>query len=337
MNVLSFPSCSRWSRNNKVKRPRLLGACSLPVTVTLICFLLIFPCEAFLPKYSPHWHKFPPIRMIIDCEKGHLLLPSSSLRPPFTSPLPLSPSPLPSHSSSSPLRERKSNVLSTIASAALSFSVWFTLIAGIGSTNLEESSQSASITTQRTLPTFQLRPAAAVAATDPSWTDRNRLVADAWRSVDELFYDRTFNGQDWFALRQKAVKQSFSSDESAYESIKKMLAPLGDQYTRYLPPSSYSVLVNSAMGELTGVGVGLALTDDGYVKITSLEDAGPAKNSGLQVGDIIIDVDGTKTEGLSAEEVAGILRGRMDTKASLRVMREGGKPWTLQSYGNRLN
>ena len=45
-------------------------------------------------------------------------------------------------------------------------------------------------------------------ATD-QWTDRNRLAADAWRAVDEIYYDRTFGGNDWFQLRQDIVKKSY--------------------------------------------------------------------------------------------------------------------------------
>jgi hypothetical protein len=44
---------------------------------------------------------------------------------------------------------------------------------------------------------------------DDSWTDRNRLAADAWRAVDEIYYDRTFGGNDWFKLRQEIVKKNY--------------------------------------------------------------------------------------------------------------------------------
>ena len=87
---------------------------------------------------------------------------------------------------------------------------------------------------------------------DSVWTDRNRLAAETWRSVDEIFYDRTFNGQDWFKLRQQLVKKDFKTDEEVYDGIQKMLDMLGDKYTRYLTPAKYDALVNSAQGELTG-------------------------------------------------------------------------------------
>lgn len=169
-----------------------------------------------------------------------------------------------------------------------------------------------------------LLPAEIANAQDSSvvWTDRQRLAAEAWRSVDDLFYDRTFNGQDWFQLRQSVVNQAYNTDDEVYKSLQAMLVKLGDKYTRYLTPAQYSVILNSALGELTGVGVEL-LGVDGKVKITNIEDDSPAKDSGIQIGDIIINVDGTDTTALMPEEVAGLIRGKKGTKASLRVLHNG--------------
>lgn len=147
-----------------------------------------------------------------------------------------------------------------------------------------------------------------VRADDDAWTDRNRLAAEVWRKVDESFYDRSFGGHDWFSLRQQMVKRSYGSDEEVYKQIQDSLQQVGDKYTRYLPPAQYSVLMNSAMGELCGIGAELELTPDGRVKIINLQPDSPAAASGLQVGDIILNVDGSDTTGLSPEEVAALLR-----------------------------
>ena len=89
------------------------------------------------------------------------------------------------------------------------------------------------------------------------WTDKNRLAAEAWRAVDEIYYDRTFNGNDWFKLRQEIVKKEYKTDEEVYKNIATMLTKLGDKYTRFLAPAQYTALMNSAQGELTGVGLEL--------------------------------------------------------------------------------
>ena len=92
------------------------------------------------------------------------------------------------------------------------------------------------------------------------WTDQNRLAAEAWRAVDEIYYDRTFNGNDWFKLRQEIVKKDYKTDEEVYKNIAAMLTKLGDKYTRFLAPAQYTALMNSAQGELTGVGLELQVS-----------------------------------------------------------------------------
>ena len=75
----------------------------------------------------------------------------------------------------------------------------------------------------------------------------------AWRIVDNNFFDRTFNNQDWFAIRQDAVvKKKYKNMEEARSAIDKMVSSLGDKYTRYLPPAKYRSIVDSATGTLAG-------------------------------------------------------------------------------------
>lgn len=106
---------------------------------------------------------------------------------------------------------------------------------------------------------------------DDTWTDRNRLASEVWRKVDESYYERTFGGQDWFALRQEIVKRKYNSDEDVYKALQTMLLKIGDKYTRYLPPAQYNALMNSALGELVGIGVELEATSEGNVKIINLQ------------------------------------------------------------------
>lgn len=167
--------------------------------------------------------------------------------------------------------------------------------------------------------TMGFNPPVAISA---DWSDRNRLAAETWRVVDESYVDRSFNGKDWFKLRQEVVKRDYKTDDEVYGALKSMLINLGDPYTRYLPPAQYTALINSATGELTGVGLELlGNVDDGSVRVVNVADGSPAIGSGILPGDILENVDGTSTKGLSPEEVAALIRGKQNTKASLRVNR----------------
>ena len=118
-------------------------------------------------------------------------------------------------------------------------------------------------------------PSTSIAA-DLAWTTRNRLAAETWRAVDENFLDRTFNKQDWLKLRMSVVKKQYSTDEEVYESLRDMLSKLGDRYTRYLPPAKYTALMNSATGDVTGVGLELAMLEDGSVQVNNIAEGSPA-------------------------------------------------------------
>ena len=85
-----------------------------------------------------------------------------------------------------------------------------------------------------------------------SMSPEQRFVAEAWRVVDNAYIDRTFNGRDWFKMRQDGVTKKYESTDEARVEVEGMLGSLGDRYTRYLPPA------NAATGNLYGVGVELA-------------------------------------------------------------------------------
>jgi len=57
------------------------------------------------------------------------------------------------------------------------------------------------------------------------------------------------------------------------------------------------------------------------VQIVQVFEESPAQGSGMAAGDVVANVDGSATAGLSAEEVAALMRGKKGTKASVRVTR----------------
>jgi carboxyl-terminal processing protease len=170
-------------------------------------------------------------------------------------------------------------------------------------------------------------PLPAVAADYGSLTPEQKTVAEAWRLVDNSFLDRTFNGQDWFALRQKyVVGTKYANMDEARSSIDKMVATLGDKYTRYLPPAKYQSIVDTATGTVAGVGIEISVNKEGRIMASDLEDTGPAKAGGVLTNDIFVEVDGTKfdTEGATPDDVAVRLRGPEGSKVGV-VMERNGK------------
>ena len=157
-----------------------------------------------------------------------------------------------------------------------------------------------------------------------SLTEEQKVVAEAWRLVDNSFLDRTFNGQDWFQLRQTYVKNKYKNMDEARTAIDEMVGTLGDKYTKYLTPSKYQSLVDTATGTLAGVGVELSANKEGRVIASDVEPASPAQQGGILPNDVFVEVDGTKFDEKSTpDDVALQLRGPQGSKVGVVVQRNG--------------
>ena len=173
--------------------------------------------------------------------------------------------------------------------------------------------------------TFALTSTPVHAASYNSFTDEQKLVSEAWRLVDNSFLDRTFNGQDWFDLRQYYVnKQKYNNIEEAQQAVDRMVSVLGDKYTRYLSPSKYQSIVDSATGTLAGVGVEIATDEDGFVIASDVEEKSPAKKAGIRPGDRFVEVDGVKFDAKATpDDVALKVRGPVGSKVGVVMERDG--------------
>ena len=184
----------------------------------------------------------------------------------------------------------------------------------------------------------------AVAAGYGSLSEEQKAVAEAWRLVDNSFIDRTFNGQDWFQMRQTLVKQKYKNMEEARKSIDMLVSNLGDKYTRYLSPAKYQSIVDSAQGTLAGVGIEISVNKQGNVIAADVEAKSPAATSGIKPNDVFLEVDGVQFDTKSTpDDVATRLRGppgsrvgvvmeRNDKRIDYIITREPIKITSVKSY-----
>lgn len=155
-------------------------------------------------------------------------------------------------------------------------------------------------------------------------TEEQRLVAEVWRYVDRAYVDDTFNGQNWWLVRQKAMRQPLKDREQAYSVIQTMLASLDDPFTRLLKPDQYRSLQTNTSGELTGVGLQIALdADTGELRVIAPIAGSPADRAGIRPADTILKIDETPTTGLSLDEAAEQMRGAVGSRVKLTLRREG--------------
>ncbi|WP_413166017.1 carboxyl-terminal processing protease CtpA [Capilliphycus salinus ALCB114379] len=159
-----------------------------------------------------------------------------------------------------------------------------------------------------------------------AFTEEQKLVSETWRIVNRAYLDETFNHQNWWFIREKAIRQPLKDREEAYEAIEKMLASLDDPFTRLLKPNQYRSLQVSTSGELTGVGLQIALdAQTGQLTVVAPIDGSPAAEAGIQPRDRILKIDRFSTADLTLDEAATQMRGPMGSTVTLTVQRFDSK------------
>ena len=113
----------------------------------------------------------------------------------------------------------------------------------------------------------------------------------------------------------------------ARSAVSTMLAELGDRYTRYLTPGAYASLLAKYERPADNGGIGVTVRNvagTGAVEIVSVIEGAPAAAAGLRVGDVFETVDGRPVPvDATADDVAGLLLGRLEEPVSLSVRRAG--------------
>ncbi|MHB8340185.1 MAG: S41 family peptidase [Mycobacteriales bacterium] len=111
-------------------------------------------------------------------------------------------------------------------------------------------------------------------------------------------------------------------------AIQAMLSTLDDRWAAYYGagsgPGSYGELRNLLDGRYCGLGVWLrrdSATANRQVVVANLVAGSPAAVAGLQVGDVVLDVDGQSVSQLGVPEVVDALRGAAGTWVHLVVRR----------------
>ncbi|MGF1538654.1 MAG: S41 family peptidase [Elainellaceae cyanobacterium] len=164
---------------------------------------------------------------------------------------------------------------------------------------------------------FRVRPAIA-------YSEGHRLLNEVWRIVDRSYVDDSFNGQNWWLVRQRTLRKAVPDKAAAYAAVREMLAGLGDPFTRFLDPDQYQSLQTNTSGELTGVGLQITQDNAGYLKVISPVDGSPAEAAGIRAQDHILSIDGVSTQGLALDEAAKLMRGVVGTTVVLTVERDQG-------------
>jgi len=111
-------------------------------------------------------------------------------------------------------------------------------------------------------------------------------------------------------------------DSKLIESaINGMLAGL-DPHSSYMDPKSFRDMQVQTRGEFGGLGIEVTM-EDGLIKVVAPIDDTPAAKAGVMANDIIIKLDDEQVQGLTLNQAVEKMRGPVNTKIKLTIMRKG--------------
>lgn len=123
-------------------------------------------------------------------------------------------------------------------------------------------------------------------------TREGRLAVfdDAWATINQRYYDRTFRGLDWELQRTtyRALAAETHSGRELYAVLRRMIGTLHDPHTRVFAPEE-----KFDWWRPRSVTTGIAVREiDGLPTVVHVESGSAPQRAGVRVGDEIEAVDG---------------------------------------------
>jgi carboxyl-terminal processing protease len=128
----------------------------------------------------------------------------------------------------------------------------------------------------------------------------------------------------WDAVYQNYVEPGkLDSTNLSHGAIKGLMTALDDPYSSFLDPDMYKLFQSDLEGTFEGIGAQVTMNKSNQPVIVAPLENSPAQKAGIKTGDIILEIDGKSTEGLSIMEVVLNIRGPAGTTVKLTVQHEG--------------
>jgi len=160
--------------------------------------------------------------------------------------------------------------------------------------------------------------AATLVATQP------RILFDGARAqaaaADNTYRQLSLFGDVFERVRADYVEKP--DDAKLIESaINGMLAGL-DPHSSFMDAKSFRDMQVQTRGEFGGLGIEVTM-EEGLIKVVAPIDETPAAKAGVMANDIITHLDDEPVQGLTLNQAVEKMRGPVNTKIKLKIMRKG--------------
>ena len=123
----------------------------------------------------------------------------------------------------------------------------------------------------------------------------------------------------------KSAPKEIDRNSLERAAIEGALKATGDQWANYFPVSTLQTLKNRSANALTGVGITLKKKKTGAIEIAQVIEGSPAERSGLNSGDLVLEINGTDVQGASVATAVALIRGEIGESVKITIQRNTAK------------
>jgi carboxyl-terminal processing protease len=146
------------------------------------------------------------------------------------------------------------------------------------------------------------------------------VESSAKAASSDTYWQLNLFGEVFERVRADYVEKPDDS-KLVQSAINGMLGGL-DPHSSYMDPSSFRDIQVQTRGEFGGLGIEVTM-EDGLVKVVAPIDDTPAAKAGVMANDIITKFDNEQVQGLTLNQAVEKMRGPVNTKIKLTIMRKG--------------
>ena len=163
--------------------------------------------------------------------------------------------------------------------------------------------------------------------------NRDSIGSSAKAAAADTYRQLNLFGDVFERVRADYVEKP--DDSKLVESaINGMLAGL-DPHSSYMDAKSFRDMQVQTRGEFGGLGIEVTM-EDGLIKVVAPIDETPAAKAGIMANDIITHLDDEPVQGLTLNQAVEKMRGPVNTKIKLKIMRKGSdKPLEIVDHPRR--
>ncbi len=128
--------------------------------------------------------------------------------------------------------------------------------------------------------------------------------------------------QAWDTINKNYLRASkINAQDKVYGAIRGLVGSLKDPYSVFLSPKDNEKFQEDVQGNFGGIGAEIGIKKNQLVVIAPLKDT-PASRAGLKAEDMILSINSTSTDGMTADEAVRLIRGPKNTDVTLSILRE---------------